>query len=622
MLDDIIENMKLIRSVQQKSNPVKPSPVEEKVAIRVSKQALNQPEVIALTPYGRNMNMYFGLPEGYRLQPGEAATKAEKWLTQQTEKMLQKYCGDEKLNYSTDLDPWDPDHYSVDCWRNFKRDDAIRHAVPKMNQARLEAFRQFERSIKDYDLIGALKHDHSAAKAAEYIWNDVPSVKTNSSRFYEVNLPFMTKHTNVGYPYYRNDQATASKGKTYGQLVMDEAKKLRPVDVIGYPFIAFGRNLRGKARPIFGGSRIQALVFNQLEHQEIEAYKVHSSLFVGYNNESRLKEVMRNNASWLMNHRNYTCFNRDYAKFDTTVFPSLRLLVSAISMAKAEDPYGKEIAKCRGASQLKAYLTNGLTNDTKLCYCRILSGEIDTNRSGGLANAFMDIWAMLQQDPEWVESADSLRREGGSPLMVMGDDNLMIQLRQTDNDALSDFIGQYGLNVSHEKGEYGIFFLQHRYFKRSDGNDIMIVPFTRVIRSLYSKEMAKGLGPCGWTVAAYSNLAALLEWPEILVDVAKMFAPFDDMALGAFTSLDSIKQGIVDEDVEAAKEAGKRSRSTAEKLWDGDPLKSDLFLPDGSLNLDERSPIARVHSILQQAAANDPGAFTRLKPNGSPMKNK
>lgn len=103
----------------------------------------------------------------------------------------------------------------------------------------------------------------------------------------------MNKHTNVGYPYFKNDRLIDPKtGLTYGQLTSQEAKKMTPEQVVNYPFIAFGRNLRRKARPILGGSRIQALVYNQLEKNEINEYKIHSPLFFGYNDDKVLKEKM------------------------------------------------------------------------------------------------------------------------------------------------------------------------------------------------------------------------------------------------------------------------------------------------------------------------------------------
>lgn len=79
----------------------------------------------------------------------------------------------------------------------------------------------------------------------------------------------------------------------------------------------------------------------------------------------------------------------------------------------------------------------------------------------------------------------------------MGDDNLLVQPKKLDDQKYSSFIKtNFGMDVSSEKGEFGIFFLQRRLFKRNNSY-VMITPFTRVIRSLASKEMRKGLGPAG-----------------------------------------------------------------------------------------------------------------------------
>lgn len=160
-----------------------------------------------------------------------------------------------------------------------------------------------------------------------------------------MNLPFQNKHTNVGYPYYKNDRTVdPATGKKYGQITDEIARKLKPSDVVNYPYVAFGRNLRKKARPILGGSRIQALVFNQLEHEEIQAYKVSSPLFIGYNNDIVLKDKLVKLAEFLKANPNLTCMNRDYAAFDTTVSPVLRRFVDAISVIKADDHRGRDIA--------------------------------------------------------------------------------------------------------------------------------------------------------------------------------------------------------------------------------------------------------------------------------------
>lgn len=155
----------------------------------------------------------------------------------------------------------------------------------------------------------------------------------------------MNKHTNVGYPYFRNDRNIDPKtGKSFGQLTSEVARRMQPKDVVTYPYIAFGRNLRGKARPILGGSRIQALVFNQLEREEIEAYKHKSPLFIGYNSDDHLKRAMVKLGNYLKRDNSLTCMNRDFSAFDTTVNVELRRLVDAISILKAKDSKAQDIA--------------------------------------------------------------------------------------------------------------------------------------------------------------------------------------------------------------------------------------------------------------------------------------
>lgn len=230
-------------------------------------------------------------------------------------------------------------------------------------------------------------------------------------------MPFMTKHTNVGYPYFRNDRNIDPKTKkSYGQLTSDIAKKLKPYQVVNYPYVAFGRNLRGKARPILGGSRIQALVFNQLEKQEIEAYKHKSPLFIGYNSDDILRAKMVRLGTYLLRNRDLTCMNRDYSAFDTTVNVELRRLVDAISCRKAGNMRGQDIAFWRGVSHYKSLLMNGLTNRVTPIYCRIFSGELDTNRGGGLVNAIADLFAILTLFPEFEEVFYELKAKETSAL--------------------------------------------------------------------------------------------------------------------------------------------------------------------------------------------------------------
>lgn len=127
-------------------------------------------------------------------------------------------------------------------------------------------------------------------------------------------------------------------------ITSDIAKKLKPAEVVNYPYVAFGRNLRKKARPILGGSRIQALVFNQLESQEIKNYRESSPLFIGYNNDTVIKSKLIKLGEFLRTQGSLTCMNRDFSSFDTTVSPVLRRFVDAISVLKVSDRRGQDIA--------------------------------------------------------------------------------------------------------------------------------------------------------------------------------------------------------------------------------------------------------------------------------------
>lgn len=567
--------------------------------LKVSKQALFSTEDVALTPYTRNMMEKMD-PSIKELKAGDPETKMEKYLTQKTLEILEKYCGKEKTNYDKSKSVTDIDHYYVDCWRNFKRGDQIRHVEPGMNKQRQKNFEKFEKPIDEIGIHKLFNSDVKFDLTLKILNEMIPHVKS-SDKWEEVNLPFMNKHTNVGYPYFKNDRLIDVKtGLTYGQLTSKVAKGLSPQQVVNYPFVAFGRNLRRKARPILGGSRIQALVYNQLEKKEIEDYKISSPLFIGYNDDIVLKEKMVKLAKWLETNDGYTVMNRDFAAFDTTVSPDLRRLIDAITVTKTVDKRGKDIAFWRGVSHYRSQLINGLTGNIRRIYGRIFSGEIDTNAGGGKVNAFVNIYSILHFDPSWLTISKQLTKVGTSPLWVMGDDNLLVQPKKLDDKKYSSFIKtNFKMDVSSEKGEFGIFFLQRRLFKRNN-SFVMITPFTRVIRSLASKEMRKGLGPAGWTLATYMLLAQLIEWPELLLDVARIFAPYDEYRLGTVWTVKQLTKLVAIEDKEAIEKGNRKSMSTFLKLNDGDPLKSRWFNSDGSVN---EGIVSDIHSILTQGLA-------------------
>lgn len=178
-----------------------------------------------------------------------------------------------------------------------------------------------------------------------------------------------------------------------------------------------------------------------------------------------------------------------------------------LSISKVKDDYGKRIAKARMISHVKSSLIDGLSNRYSPIYGRIFSGEIDTNRGGGIANAIATLTIsslvggyQFRRVVESIQRRNSLNPHSSLPfLMVMGDDNLLIENSRVNQSQYSTLMKEiFNLDVSHEKGESGLFFLQRRLF-RVHGKDkvVMITPFTRVLRSLLFKENRKGLGPAG-----------------------------------------------------------------------------------------------------------------------------
>lgn len=540
------------------------------VGVQVSKQALREEPSIALTPW--SANALHALDDKERLEVSDPESKMEAYYTKQTLRLLKKYCPNSSTNYNLKGSPLDFNNYEVDCWRNFKRGKDVRHVVPGMSKKREENFSKF------YKPVGSnLKVDWSSdtfKKAIDLLDMSLPEVASLKD-WQQVSLPYQSKHTNVGYPFYRPDNAVdKATGKTYARLTSDIAKGKRPQEVVNYPYIAFGRNLRGKARQILGGSRIQALVFNQLEAAEIEAYKRKSPLFIGYNDETIQREKLVKLADFLQLYPDMTAMNRDYSNFDTTVSPVLRSLIDAVSIIKASDARGKEIAFWRGVAHYKSLLVNGYTGRLHPIYARIFSGEIDTNRGGGLVNAFADIYTMLQLWPGFYRVYEILMKQGTSALWVMGDDNLMIQPKRISNTEYSKRLKHtFSLDVSHDKGEYGLFFLQRRLFLRNN-KYVYITPFTRVIRSLISKESSKGLGPAGWVLAAWTLLWQLREWPELLRDVADIFAKYDKYSLGRNWTVRELRSRLAQEDSEAV---SKGNLDTVSKLYDGDPNKQSIY---------------------------------------------
>lgn len=73
------------------------------VGLKISKQALNMPEDVSLTPYSKNALEKLDGKE--YLYVDDPVSNMEKYYERETLKLLEKYCGPEVTKYDHRLDP-------------------------------------------------------------------------------------------------------------------------------------------------------------------------------------------------------------------------------------------------------------------------------------------------------------------------------------------------------------------------------------------------------------------------------------------------------------------------------------------------------------------------------------
>ena len=595
LIQEIIHNYDLIEKEMKKVVKPNTSSANMTRGFEVSKLACKQQEEVAMSPIMKNMLERFGdLKAGGRLKVDAPTTKAEKWLYDTCTTLLDKYNKDGKdKQYNFELPIDSKQFYDVDCWDNLKEN--MRDIQPGQEKERLSVSKEYGKPTKPINLRRMLQHDMILQKAVELICSELPFVRA-SHEFKQINLPFMTKHTNVSFPYWMNDKTQVSPDlkrkfnvQNYAQLTLKQAESL-PLDDI-YKFnisTAYGRNQRGKGRFLVAISRIPNLVLNQLESVEIDTYKTKCSLFAGYNDAPYLKQVL----TYIVEEckkKGWRCANWDQRRYDLHVNIEWIKLLGAISMLKANGQRSKDIALKRACLMTRTWLVNGMTGKLEEIYGRIFSGFIDTNRGGGIINAIITLYCLMKQNPEYANIAYSSRWF----MLVMGDDNLfMYDPDHFDHDRYVKDMSLLGFEVHPDKQQYGAFFLQNRVYKDDEGKLIMIYPWTRVLRSALFKETGKGLGPYGWVRAEAQQLYKLIESPIFFKIVLNILAEFDDLKLGYGKSVEYINEQIKREDAEALA-GNKRSKSTAETLYDGDPTKENQFINGDAFSSEYLSQIQK-----------------------------
>lgn len=566
---------------------------ELKHGLEVSKLATAHPTEVPMTPIMKNMLKAFGdIKEGERLLTGAPITRAEKWLNDTVESLLLQQSMKKTDSYDESLPICDIRHYWTQCWMNWdlnKFRDIGKGQVEEIN----ETIAIYAKPTEAIDLRSKLSNDVVFAKAVEVVADSIPTVSATRN-IVEIDLPFQTKHTNVGfvpgYDGFGNDRSTV-KGTnlTYAQLTMQIAETIKdhPELLNKYNVTTeFSRYQRQKGRLINATARIVNLVLNQLEAIEIEAYKTKSPLFAGYNDAAHLKLYLEEIADFCEKN-GYVCRNLDYHRYDWHICKQFIELLGAVSMLKCADKRSRDLAMYRAILMTRTWLVAGTLDKMLEIFGRIFSGFIDTNRGGGLINAFSMTYLLMKQDDHYVRDIVSRILHW---LLVMGDDVLAVMKRETSLQRLQSDAKELGHEIDDaSKIAFGPMFLQYRLFT-INGKRIMIYAWPRVLRSALMKERSSGLGPCGWTLSWYQQLAKLIDFnhPEVtdfVAPVLNIIAYFDEEHLMLNVPLEKIFEGVRAEDTEALAR-NKRAVTTAEVLYDGDPSKAAQYdKSSGKINL-------------------------------------
>lgn len=574
--------------------------VNLEVGYHSSWMASKQETEVAMTPLMKNaLELCGDIPTGdtkWRLKVGDPETKAEKWFHSAMETLLTKFNGTSKV-YDENKPLLSKDHYDVQCWQNLKEN--MRDIQPGQADERRKAANEYTVETKAVGIKEKLLKDPVFQKSVELVFKHLPDVKA-SNEFLEINLPFMTKHTNVGYPFWQNDRNPVDgTNQTYAQLTMDIAKKTPLADLWKYNVSTmYGRNQRGKGRLLIAVSRIVNLSLNRLEAKEIEAYRNKSDLFLGYKDDAALKEGLTKMVDYCL-PRGLKQRNNDQSRYDRHVSYELILLMNAIRCIKAQGSLSKEIALTRAALSTKSILINGLSKTDKKIYGRIFSGFIDTNAGGGIINAIITTYCIMKQDPDYA----ALIYDSPYYMLVMGDDNNFIY-RNLNHSEFEKDMKSLGFDVNMEKDEFGPMFLQYRLFKDPDTNDlVMCYPWTRVVRSMLFKEQGKGLGPAGWYIAFLQQMAKCIEFKPAFKILVNLLIPFDKNHFFTNMSIADVIKMMKEEDAaklaEATTEAQRRRvESTIDKLYDGDPSKSRFH---ESLNNGGKGLLEELHEAVKSA---------------------
>lgn len=571
--------------------------------LRLSRNEMSQKTEVPVTPLMKHALEKFGDAKGaeWRLTIDTPMTKAEEEISKRVATEIKRLFGyTPESDFDTTKPVDDFAHYGVDCVRNWKEGTDNRQVQPGQATERKEAIERFMVKEDPETIFQKIEADPLWDLVFQDHLDLIPCIVADDD-LTETKGPFENKHSNVGAPYFRNDQTVDPEtGKTYGQLSFELADKilkdgLKWTDITKYNICTgLARNQR-KGRLITALSRVCNMLINMIERPEIEAAKA-IPLFVGYNDDAKLREALRYMAHVCTKYPEIACANWDQSKFDLHINPAFIAIAGALRWFKCKGSRAKKLCEYRTALGLKSKLVDGLSGRIESIYGRMFSGGMDTNKGDGHVEANIFAYALAKMDKTYFKS---IVYRFIYYMLTMGDDLLALYNRKSfDPETLTSIMREYGFELNIEKGEFGTFFLQYRFFTK-DGEEHMVYAFTRVLRSMLFLERTKGLGPAGWLLAQYQQLSKLVDYPPALDAAIAVILDLDELSFGVDLSVDQIIDMVKDED-ETAANNNKRSKSTFEALFDGDPTKARMWDSSGAI---KHEWLSSVHTAISESVA-------------------
>jgi hypothetical protein len=583
-----------------------PQPVLDRAAIKnglqVSKTTCKQEKFVFATPLMKNLLVYFGdVKQTYDKDKDEWHTeklacgkksKAVDWVNKVVHACLVKYNGPEKHAYDDRLGVFDEDHYNVDCWNGFKAE--IWDIQPGQAEERAETFKAYGNPVTNFtyeQLLEILSKDPIMQTACIAYWDFYPAVAADK-KVHDVSDPFKHKGTGTSYPDYRND-ATRVEGKeiTYGELCVSDVIRAyeRGIDYLvkyllnymvytGYP-----RNQRGKGRALEAMSRRFNIGINMINAPEMENLKT-LPYGTGLKNEDGVREDLTRLGEFCESlGPDYGVYNLDATKWDFNLGYGLILLQNGLRYMKTNGDVGKALVKLRNCGNLKAPFVDGPNGKVHTIYGREMSGYDDTTLGNTNANRIASLYSACSTQKDYTSKVYYPSK--GGCIITLGDDLVLI-LRRDAKRTFCEKMGSLGIKLHNdEKDAFGLFFVQYRVYKDKEGKIHMGYNWPRVLRSELSKEDQKSLGPAGWTISWYQQIAKCRDIPTAFMILTNITAALDKDHLSLNTPVAELKKIMEQEDEakQASQKGSRKPMTTPEKLTGGNPQA--LGFKDGKLDV-------------------------------------